>query len=83
MDTIPNQQGQNVICVYVAIGYKSSSVAQVLTTFSNKGEQQSTPLWNPRSGVGARAGPSSAPTQQEALSSAPPLNQYGSTYFGS
>ncbi|KAK4761373.1 hypothetical protein SAY86_006977 [Trapa natans] len=27
-DTILNQQGQNVICVYVAIGQKASSVAQ-------------------------------------------------------
>ncbi|MBA0770471.1 hypothetical protein Gotri_019102 [Gossypium trilobum] len=33
MDTILNQQGQNVICVYVAIGQKASSVAQVVTTF--------------------------------------------------
>ena len=32
-DTILNQQGQNVICVYVAIGQKASSVAQVVTTF--------------------------------------------------
>nr|YP_010128104.1 ATP synthase CF1 alpha subunit [Viscum articulatum]QPP20677.1 ATP synthase CF1 alpha subunit [Viscum articulatum] len=31
-DTILNQQGQNVICVYVAIGQKASSVAQVVTT---------------------------------------------------
>ncbi|KAM3375468.1 hypothetical protein P3S68_014182 [Capsicum galapagoense] len=31
-DTILNQQGQNVICVYVAIGQKTSSVAQVVTT---------------------------------------------------
>ncbi|GAV73654.1 ATP-synt_ab domain-containing protein/ATP-synt_ab_C domain-containing protein [Cephalotus follicularis] len=28
-DTILNQQGQNVICIYVAIGQKASSVAQV------------------------------------------------------
>jgi len=26
-DTILNQQGQNVICVYVAVGRKASSVA--------------------------------------------------------
>ncbi|KAI5336072.1 hypothetical protein L3X38_026206 [Prunus dulcis] len=31
-DTILNQQGQNVVCVYVAIGQKASSVAQVVTT---------------------------------------------------
>lgn len=35
-DTILNQQGQNVICVYVAIGQKASSVAQVVTTFQEK-----------------------------------------------
>jgi len=36
-DTILNQQGQNVICVYVAIGQKASSVAQVVTTLQEKG----------------------------------------------
>ncbi|MBR0156667.1 MAG: F0F1 ATP synthase subunit alpha [Clostridia bacterium] len=29
VDTIINQRGQNVICIYVAIGQKSSSVAQI------------------------------------------------------
>jgi len=32
VDTILNQKGQNVICVYVAIGQKASTVAQILTT---------------------------------------------------
>jgi F-type H+-transporting ATPase subunit alpha len=32
-DTIPNQKSQNVICFYVAIGQKSSSVSQVVNTF--------------------------------------------------
>jgi F-type H+-transporting ATPase subunit alpha len=32
VDTILNQQGQDVICVYVAIGQKASTVAQILTT---------------------------------------------------
>ncbi|KAL4277637.1 hypothetical protein AHAS_Ahas20G0327100 [Arachis hypogaea] len=35
-DTILNQQGQNVICVYVAIGQKASSVAQVVTTLQER-----------------------------------------------
>lgn len=35
-DTILNQKGQNVICIYVAIGQKASSVAQVVTTFQDK-----------------------------------------------
>lgn len=36
-DTILNQQGQNVICVYVAIGQKASSVAQVVTDLQERG----------------------------------------------
>ena len=41
-DTILNQQGQNVICVYVAIGQKASSVAQVVTTFRERGVMEYT-----------------------------------------
>nr|YP_010951738.1 ATP synthase subunit alpha [Laurencia elata]WMP12677.1 ATP synthase subunit alpha [Laurencia elata] len=37
LDTIINQKGQNVICVYVAIGQKASSVAQVVSTLEEKG----------------------------------------------
>nr|YP_009388156.1 ATP synthase CF1 alpha chain [Juniperus communis]ALK01140.1 ATP synthase CF1 alpha chain [Juniperus communis]AXP34421.1 ATP synthase CF1 alpha subunit [Juniperus communis]WGC90360.1 ATP synthase CF1 alpha subunit [Juniperus communis var. saxatilis]WGC90428.1 ATP synthase CF1 alpha subunit [Juniperus communis] len=36
-DTILNQKNQNVICVYVAIGQKASSVAQVVNTFQERG----------------------------------------------
>jgi F-type H+-transporting ATPase subunit alpha len=32
VDTILNQQGKDVVCVYVAIGQKASSVAQVVNT---------------------------------------------------
>jgi len=32
IDTILNQKGQDVICVYVAIGQKASTVAQIVTT---------------------------------------------------
>jgi len=32
VDTILNQKGQNVICVYVAIGQKASTVAQIVST---------------------------------------------------
>ncbi|CAI8602244.1 unnamed protein product [Vicia faba] len=35
-DTILNQQGQNVVCVYVAIGQKASSVAQVVTSLQER-----------------------------------------------
>ncbi|CAM6031832.1 unnamed protein product [Sphagnum compactum] len=36
-DTILNQKGQNVVRVYVAIGQKASSVAQVVNTFEERG----------------------------------------------
>jgi len=36
-DTILNQQGEDVICVYVAIGQKASTVAQIVTTLEEKG----------------------------------------------
>ncbi|KAL3500929.1 hypothetical protein ACH5RR_040022, partial [Cinchona calisaya] len=38
-DTILNQ-GQNIICVYVAIGQEASSVAQVVTTFQERGAME-------------------------------------------
>ncbi|KAK9114506.1 hypothetical protein Syun_021303 [Stephania yunnanensis] len=41
-DTILNQKGQNVICVYVAIGQKASSVAQVVITFQEQGAMEYT-----------------------------------------
>ena len=37
LDTIINQKGQNVICVYVAIGQKASSVAQAVTVLKERG----------------------------------------------
>lgn len=37
IDTILNQKDKNVICVYVAIGQKASSVAQVVTTLQERG----------------------------------------------
>ena len=36
-DTIINQKGQNVICIYVAIGQKRSTVAQVVDQLTNAG----------------------------------------------
>nr|QYB22295.1 ATP synthase CF1 alpha subunit [Prumnopitys andina]BBF91228.1 ATP synthase CF1 alpha chain [Prumnopitys andina] len=41
-DTIINQKGQNVICVYVAIGQKASSVAQLVNTFRECGAMEYT-----------------------------------------
>ena len=37
LDTIINQNGQNMICVYVAIGQKRSTVAQVVQTLEEHG----------------------------------------------
>lgn len=37
VDTILNQKGKNVICVYVAIGQKASSIAQVVNNLRERG----------------------------------------------
>lgn len=37
MDTILNQKGKDVICIYVAIGQKASTVAQVVNTLKRHG----------------------------------------------
>jgi len=37
LDTIINQKGQDVICIYVAIGQKASTVAQLAKTLENHG----------------------------------------------
>lgn len=40
VDTMINQKGQDVICVYVAIGQKSSTVAQVVATLKKYGAME-------------------------------------------
>jgi F-type H+-transporting ATPase subunit alpha len=42
IDTIINQKGQNVICVYVAIGQKMSTVAQIVKTLEDDGAMDHT-----------------------------------------
>ncbi len=37
LDTIINQKGKDVVCIYVAIGQKASSVAQVVKTLEKNG----------------------------------------------
>ena len=37
VDTIINQKTEDVICVYVAVGQKASSVAEIITTLTEKG----------------------------------------------
>lgn len=40
VDTILNQKGQDVICIYCAIGQKSSSVAQIVKVLEDKGAME-------------------------------------------
>jgi len=42
VDTILNQKGQDVICIYVAIGQKNSTVAQLVQNLENKGAMEYT-----------------------------------------
>ena len=42
LDTIINQKGQGVVCIYVAIGQKNSTVAQVIRTLEQHGAMEHT-----------------------------------------
>lgn len=42
IDTIINQKGKDVICIYVAIGQKKSTVAQLVQTLEDKGAMEYT-----------------------------------------
>ena len=42
LDTVLNQKGKDVICIYVAIGQKASSVAQIVNTLKAKGAMEYT-----------------------------------------
>ncbi len=42
IDTIINQRGQGVVCIYVAIGQKQSTIAQVVKTFEHHGAMEYT-----------------------------------------
>ena len=42
VDTILNQKGKGVVCVYVAIGQKASSIAQVVNTLQERGAMEYT-----------------------------------------
>ena len=46
LDTIVNQKGRNVICIYVAIGQKASSVAQLRRTLAQHGAMDYTIIVN-------------------------------------
>lgn len=46
VDTILNQKGKDVICIYVAIGQKASSIAQLVQNLKNKGAMDYTVVVN-------------------------------------
>lgn len=46
LDTIVNQKGKDVICVYVAIGQKASSVAQLVNNLKKRGAMDYTVVVN-------------------------------------
>ena len=46
LDTILNQKGKNCICIYVAIGQKASSVAQLVNTLERWGSMEYTIVVN-------------------------------------
>ncbi len=54
IDTILNQKGKGVVCVYVAIGQKTSSIAQLVENLSRRGAMEYTAV------VSACAGDSAA-----------------------
>ena len=46
LDTILNQKGKNVVCIYVAIGQKASSVAQLVENLTRRGAMEYTIVVN-------------------------------------
>src|SRR5439155_13795311 len=42
IDTIINQKGQDLVCIYVAIGQKQSTVAQVVAQLEERGAMEHT-----------------------------------------
>lgn len=46
LDTILNQKGKNVVCIYVAIGQKASSVAQLVQNLTRRGAMDYTIVVN-------------------------------------
>lgn len=50
VDTILNQKGKNVICIYVAIGQKASSVSQLVDNLTERGAMDYTIVVNASAG---------------------------------
>ena len=53
LDTILNQKGKNVVCIYVAIGQKTSSVAQLVENLSRRGAMDYTTVVSAPAGASA------------------------------
>ena len=53
IDTILNQKGKDVVCIYVAIGQKTSSVAQLVENLSRRGAMAYTCVINAPAGASA------------------------------
>ena len=53
LDTILNQKGKNVVCIYVAIGQKTSSVAQMSENLRRRGAMEYTVIINAPAGASA------------------------------
>ncbi len=53
IDTILNQKGKDVVCIYVAIGQKNSSVAQIVENLKRRGAMEYTVVINAPAGAPA------------------------------
>ena len=53
LDTILNQKGKGVVCIYVAIGQKNSSVAQIVENLKRRGAMEYTAVICAPAGVSA------------------------------
>ena len=53
LDTILNQKGKNVVCIYVAIGQKTSSVAQLAENLTRRGAMEYTTIVTAPAGASA------------------------------
>jgi len=53
LDTILNQKGKGVVCIYVAIGQKTSSIAQIVENLSRRGAMEYTTVVSAPAGASA------------------------------
>ena len=53
LDTILNQKGKDVVCIYVAIGQKTSSIAQMVENLSRRGAMEYTTVISAPAGASA------------------------------